>query len=318
MSLYTPPDSLSPQKPKRSYTVLIGLALFGVFVQIPLLIAAFWLIGSGSAKGGKDTDSFGNDGYAADGRGSRRHPADTASTDTHPAALSVDKPTGVVIEARADPTIFPADWRSDDSTQAVPIRTTEIPRATRLMQKALRRYPPTFIQKNLGHIYLVSDLTLESTGASGTCAGRAVYVADDGKENDYDDDFLKGTLHHELAHLLFSNYAANFDADKWQALNPPGFEYGSGSTNAIKDGKDSEDIEPVLLNKGFVCQYATSELEEDFVCTAGQLMLDKTQFWHEVDHYPIMKKKVEIVVAFYHKIIPGFTEDYLRRNASDN
>ncbi len=312
----TPPNSLSPQKPRRNYAVLIGLVVFAVFVQIPLLIAALWLIGTGSARVGIGTDGFSNDGDAA--KGIRiRHPAHIASAVTHPAALTVDSPTGVVIECRADPTIFPDDWHSDESLKAVAIDSNEIPRATRLMQEALRRYPPSFVTKNLGHIYLISDLTLDSTGASGTCAGRAVYIVDDGMDNSYDDDFVKGTLHHEFAHLLFSNYAANFDPAGWTALNPKGFEYGTGSTNAIKDGKDSEDLEPGLLNKGFVCQYATSELEEDFVCTAEQLMLDKGQFWKEVDHYPVMKKKVDIVVAFYHKIIPNFTEAYLRKNAYD-
>ncbi len=86
--------------------------------------------------------------------------------------------------------------------------------------------------------------------------------------------------------------------------------YGDGGVMALKEAKDSQKFDPQLNDKGFLHQYANSDMENDFNSFAENLFYPASEFYNIVGEYEKLNQKLEIIIEFYHSIDKTFTKGY--------
>jgi hypothetical protein len=69
----------------------------------------------------------------------------------------------------------------------------------------------------------------------------------------------------------------------------------------------------MLCENGFLTQYALSDMENDINTLAQNIFRPAPGFWTKVDHYPRIRKKVSLLIDFYHNLSSVFTEQYFRK-----
>jgi len=228
-------------------------------------------------------------------------------------------PVPKIVFAITDKT-FPSEWlKAPTFAHAKPIPVSDENRSIRAVRRALSLYPPRFLAANLNTVYVVSHLSMERTtvGASSSEETKSLYINNDGEAAGYTDIELEGSVHHTLANILMANHPEKFSAKLWEGLNDPGFHYGKGWLEWIKSGRSGVDggqpLEERFLERGFIQDYATSEVGEDFACTAEALLTGSQGLWATIDRYPVVKKKAAMVIAFYQSLDKTMTEGYFRR-----
>lgn len=94
-----------------------------------------------------------------------------------------------------------------------------------------------------------------------------------------------------------------------------GFDYNDPyeGVGAIRNNESSQDLDSALSAKVFLTQYALSGIENDINAIAQNLFRPDEKFWGFVKYYPRIKKKVSLLISFYHKIDPVCTEANFRR-----
>ena len=104
------------------------------------------------------------------------------------------------------------------------------------------------------------------------------------------------------------------DTTAWKKTNMAGFDYNDpeSGVGAIRNHQSSQDLDTFLCRHGFLTQYSYSSLENDINTVAQNLFMPSTGFWNIVDQYPAVRKKITLLIAFYNRINPFFTEKYFR------
>lgn len=229
---------------------------------------------------------------------------------------------GVIIESNYSISIFPEEWRGGSiNAMGEQISSDELKRAEPIMAKALKKYPKSLLSLTLRAIYLVKSMKFFNVGFGGTNSSDAVYVTNDGEDKGYTDAYLEQTFHHEYSSILMRGYARFLDTVTWKQQNDPGFDYNDpeAGVGAIKNNESSQTLNTKLAEKGMLTQYAMSSLENDVNTIAQNLFRPDKDFWSIVDKYPRVGKKVKLLIEFYGKLSPIFTEQYFRSfDASNN
>jgi len=212
--------------------------------------------------------------------------------------------------------MFPVSWRAGDiNGKALPLDTSEYDRTTRILRKAMSKYPEGILEKYLEKVYVVGYLEFFGLEYGGTNTDGIVYLSNRGEYMGYTDLFLEQSFHHELSSILFFAHPRFFRKDDWVKLND--FQYGSGGVNAIQTSSASVALSEYYAAKGVLSQYATSAIEEDFNTFAEQLFSASEGFWELTEQYPALSEKVTIMVEFYNAIHPDFTLEYFRKISSE-
>lgn len=226
----------------------------------------------------------------------------------------IDKTTGVEIiwKWEKQENIYPSSWYvSPVNGEAIALSDKhEISRSLDAIKKALKKYPSAIITSNLKKIYLLSGMHFYGVPYGGTSSSNTVYIGNQGENNGYTDHYLEQVFHHEFSSILLTNYEKDFPSNEWNGLLPKGMEYGKGGAEAIINKQDSYKNEKQYHEKGFLCQYSTSSQEEDVNTIAENLFISSPDFWSITDKYSILKKKRDLLIAFYSKIDPIFTYEY--------
>jgi hypothetical protein len=220
----------------------------------------------------------------------------------------------------ADPPPFSDDWLKPPTSAAVtyldPVEDQEaITRNRRFLREELTRYPAALLKQDLKEVYVFKHLSEEDTEVGGLNSpeDKKLYLTDDGIYSEGSERFLRLSLHHEMAHLLFTNHASQFSAKAWAHLNPASFRYGNGGLESIRTHPNEEvELNPESWEEGFGYEYGKSDIEEDFACLAEAIFSGNPDFWKAVDRVPALKKKVNMLVAFYHSLDKSFDEAYFR------
>jgi hypothetical protein len=229
------------------------------------------------------------------------------------ASEHVDPRTGVVIRCEVDDSMFPASWKSSEiGATATPLRKDEVARATRIATAAISLYPTGLLRKNLKAVYFADEITFFGLGYGGTNSRDTVYIADRGAENGFSDAFLARTFHHEFSSILLRNYTSRFDADEWVAANGSAVRYGEGGIAALRNGSTDTNYNEKYHVDGFLNQYATSSIEEDFNTFAEGVFSGDRAFWTLVDRFPKVARKTGLIVDFYRSLDPGLDEAFFR------
>jgi hypothetical protein len=214
-------------------------------------------------------------------------------------------------------TIFPPSWQEAPiSAKADPIIAGEVSRSKFITAKALAKYPVEMLAANLHAVYWLKKMSFYDVGYGGTNSTDALYLTNNGTSLGYTDDYLEQTFHHEFSSILFRNYPSMFDTSAWKAANL-NFDYNDpeDGVGAIRNNASSQDLDTILCKRGMLTQYAMSSLENDINTVAQNLFCPSPGFWKIVDQYPRVKKKVNLLIAFYRKISTTFDESYFRKMA---
>lgn len=223
----------------------------------------------------------------------------------------VDERTGIKIIFSAEGKIFPENWYEEKiNAQATSLDTTEYSRSEKIIKAALQKYPVELLKKNLRKIYILKDVTFYGQPFGGTNSTSNVYLSNNGINEGYTDFYLEQLFHKEFSSILLRNYKKNFKEEEWVKCNSTDFKYGNGGVQALKDNKDSENLDTELNKAGFINQYATSSIENDFNAFAGNLFLPKNEFIQAITDHNRLKKKRKIMMEFYSKLDNSLTEKY--------
>jgi len=81
----------------------------------------------------------------------------------------------------------------------------------------------------------------------------------------------------------------------------------------IRKNQSSQDLDTVLTQQGFLTQYSLSSLENDINTVAQNIFCPSPDFWLITEKYPRVKRKVKLLITFYNRINPIFTEEYFKK-----
>lgn len=230
------------------------------------------------------------------------------------AARLSELPSDVEIRSEANArSIFPGNWLAPHiDARAEPIVPRELERSLPLVQRAMMKYPPELLEDRLDAVYLVGRLSFFGVRAAGTNSLDRVYLAVRSEAEGFTKEFIEASFHHELSSILLRSFADRFPYERWYALLPRDFVYLGDGVTAIRMGRASQQLKEYYLRDGFVSQYATASVEEDFNSIAQNLFLNLPEFWEAFDRHRRVREKVRVVMDFYRAIHPIFTEDFFR------
>ncbi|MGG9971756.1 hypothetical protein ACQ33O_08170 [Ferruginibacter sp. SUN002] len=224
--------------------------------------------------------------------------------------------SGIPIQFKYDSNIFPAFWREKEiNATGTEISVEEIPRSKQSMIEALNKYPISLLTNNLRHVYFLKDMSFYNVSFGGTNSITNLYITNDGISYGFTNTYIEQTFHHEFSSILMRNYISKLDTAAWNAANAPGIVYTDeqGGVGAIANGESSQDIDTALCRRGILTKYALSAMENDLNTLAQNIFKPDEGFWNIVDTYPRIRKKVNLLIDFYHKLDPVFTKSYFRK-----
>ena len=229
---------------------------------------------------------------------------------------------GVAVVFNYSRSIFPDSWRTAEiNASGEPIAIGEIERTKNISIIALYKYPIPMLAANLKAVYFLKSMKFYNTAFGGTNSSDNLYLTNDGFSSGYTNDYLEQTFHHEFSSILFRNHPEFLDTAAWSRANVAGFIYndpGEG-VGAIQKNQSSQDIDTILCSKGILTQYALSAMENDINTLAQNLFCPNKDFWKTVDKYPRVKAKVLLLISFYNRFSPAYTERYFRKlNVADD
>ena len=226
----------------------------------------------------------------------------------------IDNRTGVKIIFTTEGRIFPDSWYSSTiNAKGISLDTSEYKRSEKIIKAVLLKYPVELIQNNLKNIYILSSIIFYDQSFGGTNSSTNIYLSNKGIKKGYTDFYLEQLFHAEFSSILFRNYKHEFDKLEWNDNNPDKFNYGKGGVAALKDNEDSEEFDLLLNKSGFINEYASSSLENDFNSFAKNLFAPKYGFDLLINRYDNLRNKRKLTIQFYRKLDKTFSEKYFNK-----
>ncbi|MFH2142688.1 MAG: hypothetical protein ABIJ97_09715 [Bacteroidota bacterium] len=226
----------------------------------------------------------------------------------------VDERSGLEILFYPEKNMFPFDWYYGEvSAKVKALSLKEIDRSKVAIDNALSKYPVKVLTDNLKKIFVFRQLNFYGVDYAGTYSEDLLYLANSGVENGYSLSFLEQSFHHEFSSVLYWNNYLYFDKEEWLAANENEdsiYFDDLGGAGAMISGQDSDSFDEYYHEMGFLYEYATSSFENDFNSFAENLFKSETGFWELSEKYERIKRKIDIIIDFYHQIDTVFTEDY--------
>ncbi len=210
--------------------------------------------------------------------------------------------TIIIYDGKAS--IFPDSWLEKPVLTKATKPDSDITDTTLVLLKiAMNKYSSKAIG-NLKKVYVVGKLFFYGENFTGTNTGKDIYIAT--KKNDN----IEKTFHHEASSVLLRLNPFIFDKNKWQQISPASLQITG--PQGVKQGLSSVNFNLKLLPFGFLCDYALTNWENDFNMYAENIFAGGKEFWALVDQYPLVRKKTDMIIEFYYKIDPVFSENYFR------
>lgn len=227
-------------------------------------------------------------------------------------------PTTVPVITKSTQETLPKEWLQDPiKGLAEDVAETEVARSQQAVTKMLAKYPPAILTRNLRRIVFVSKLQFYGLDYGGTNSSDTVYICNQGVSKGFTDLYLEASLHHEFSSILLRNYTAQFPGTEWTDALPAKFKYRGDGVQSLREGTSSTQAADKYLKDGFIAEYSTSSLEEDFNMLAESLFTGGKEFWIWYDKYPALRRKADLVMAFYGNLDPWFTQEKFRSFAKN-
>ncbi len=170
----------------------------------------------------------------------------------------------------------------------------------------LAKYPDSILASNLEAVYLVSRLEIYDTVVGGTVdkSAQRVYIA--GASSSC---WMERMFHHEFSSIL--RYRHPWNISQWVSENPKDFTYGNDAIAAIQHQVSGE-LDPQLAEDGFLTEYSTTSLENDFGTYAEYHLFPESLLWEMVNTYLRAYRKSALLIDFYHTLHSQYTYTFFR------
>lgn len=208
--------------------------------------------------------------------------------------------------------IFAKEWYEDGKFKSTPLLEDQAERSIEIASRALSKYPVELLDSNLENICFFRHMYLYNTRSGGTywIPNKSLLITNRSESVGYTNEFVEKLIHAEFSSLLFHRFRNEFPLEAWEKINESDTAYLGDAFEAIRTRKNSEKIDTVLLEKGFLSQYGMSTLENDYNSVAKNIFMGGEKFWEIVNKYEKIEQKVKLFIEFYHKIHPVFTRKY--------
>ncbi len=185
----------------------------------------------------------------------------------------------------------------------------EIDRYSKLFLSEFTRYPKSLVTRTkLKAVVLCTELTFagQRRGAIPNFENDTLYL--DVNRGSYAESYQRAGMHHEFFHIVdWRDDGQLYRDDRWAALNPGGFKYGSGGKNAQNIPTTS------LLTErfpGFLNHYSTTGVEEDKAELFAYLMTQPKVVEQRANSDPVLKAKVVRMKELVHDFCPEADEAF--------
>jgi hypothetical protein len=195
--------------------------------------------------------------------------------------------------------------------KGVPADRAEIAKYSQMFTREFSLYPPDLVKRcRLKRVVLCKELSLLEQKRTAIPYFDAGVLYLDVCRGSYNPGYVCKVLHHEFFHIIdyFDDGILDGD-DRWCALNPPGFKYGSGGRNAQDIATTS-----VLTDKfpGFLNHYSTTAVEEDKAEVFANLIAEAAYVESRIKKDPVLRAKVtrmkELTASFCPEVNAAFWE----------
>ncbi|MDJ0625528.1 MAG: hypothetical protein QNJ31_04085 [Candidatus Caenarcaniphilales bacterium] len=195
-------------------------------------------------------------------------------------------------------------------------------KAAKTIEREANKYPLNILQENLSTISIFQKIRFPINGKgyeyAGTYNGKNLIL-----KNDYE---LAKTFHHEFSSVLMQQYPRETKMlkEEFYSLSPQytfGGPYGGVKFLAkYEEGQIKFDAyTQTLFSKGFVNSYGTSTFEEDVNTLSEDLFAGEKRLWEAYNKlennkvkYPLLRAKIDSLIAFYNRIDSQFTKAYFQ------
>jgi hypothetical protein len=120
--------------------------------------------------------------------------------------------------------------------------------------------------------------------------------------------YTRLVIHHEFFHIVdWRDDGILYGDERWAALNPKTFKYGSGGKNAQDDNTGSIPNED---NPGFLNRYSTTGVEEDKAEVFAYMIVHDKMIQERAKRDPVLKSKVERMQELIGKFAPKSGKEF--------
>jgi hypothetical protein len=186
----------------------------------------------------------------------------------------------------------------------------ELVAATVLIVDELRSLPAGLLMKSdLSRVLLLSQLAEDRRTIPSLPNYRRSLIID----VDASPAFLRRLLYHEVFHFIdLADDGEVLRDPAWEALNPPGFHYGSGG-RAMRDS-DASELTSHL--PGFATRYATAAIEEDKAELFAFLMTEPAALRAIADRDRFLASKIDAIETLVARVDSSADPDYWQRRSA--
>jgi hypothetical protein len=165
------------------------------------------------------------------------------------------------------------------------------------IEAALEKYPPGFVNKLIGAVFICGKLRMDGALAGGA-AGPAwlVLSAPDDLARDHVRRLAEFTFHHELSsHVLRKDPTT---MARWTAFAPPDAQFVKNVRETLaRDGQAAPDP-----STGFLTAYGSTNPENDFNTYAEEVFADAERLKSMARDQDAIKRKLRFVLNTYERI----------------
>jgi len=220
-----------------------------------------------------------------------------------------DPRSGIVFKFEEEENTFPEYWYTEEiNAQTTPLPTAEKKRTLNVLSAALEKYPIHVIKRHLAELYIFGKLEFFNQGYAGTYSENILYLANEGIAEGYSNGFIEQSFHHEFSSMLWYANPELLDTTAWKKLN--NMDYGDGGIQALIDDNDSQEFDDHYNERGFLFQYAASDLENDINSFAENLFAPTLEFRDALKKHPVLRKKMAMLIAFYTALDPSLNSSF--------
>jgi len=197
------------------------------------------------------------------------------------------------------------------NSEVEPIKHRLLIRYVDILHKAFEKYPDDIINKYLKAIHFAGEINEGGLKYGGTYDPfrKIVYLINNGRQTD---DLAERTFHHEFSSLLLKTNS--FNMKSWTDNNPKNFRYLYDLYNSWEELDKIEislEENEEIYKKGFMDSYGQTNFENDFNEYSAMIFTYPEKFKKIMNKYSRVRGKFKVWLAFYQKIDPIFTEEYL-------
>lgn len=230
-----------------------------------------------------------------------------------------------------DDSFLPRSW-VEEPIQAViePLDESLQEKSGEILERALAKYPESFLKKFLDGIYVVGSLRFYDVGYGGTYMANAERIVLVYRES-FDERGFEQRFHHEFSSILLKKNEDSFEQSRWKKGNEPGYVYRAPGVIEEQSGDRSEAtrvleaeqkktggsgsgllrLDRELMKEGFLTQYNRVSIEQDLNETAAHLFTNP-DLWEYCREYPRIDHKVDVLIDFYRSLDDSFDRFFFR------